>query len=170
MPLTFALRLPPLSRLAPLALLVLLAAMPARAASDAEVNSRIEDLLGNAGRYETSIRLFQQAVAEGHRQDVAAFVRFPIRVAIGGRRVTIRSAEGFLDRYDEIMTPDIVEAVTGQAYGDLSVSADGIAFGDGQVVIDGICHGHKCRTLVPQVVKIRHAGDQGGQCFKSRCP
>jgi len=141
-----------------LALLLLGFAVPGQAASEAEVNARIDSLFGHAARYETSIKLFQQAVAAGDREDVAAFVRYPIVVTIDGHRRTIRSARTFLDRYDEIMTPDIVAAVAGQRYADLAVGRDGVRFGQGEVLIDRICLDRSCRRFVPKVVSIRHIG------------
>lgn len=148
-----------------LPLLVLLASVaPAEAGSVAEVNGRIAALLGKPSVYETSIRAFQQAVANGDRQDVAAFVRFPIRVRIGGRPVTIASADGFVRRYEAIMTADIVAAIRGQKYEDLLVTRRGVRFGDGQAWLNHTCLDRRCTRFVVKVVTLDDApGDQGAR-------
>lgn len=131
-------------------------AFPAIAASDADVNAAIESNLGNHARYETTIKAFQQAVTDGHKQDVAAFVRYPIVVSIGGRKRTITSAAAFVKAYGSIMTPDIVGAVKSQKYEDLFVNYQGVMFGSGEVWINGICLDRKCKSFVPKVVTIQH--------------
>lgn len=130
---------------------------PAWAATVAEVNARIESVLGHAKLYDTSITAFQHAVAAGSKEDVAAFIRYPIKVTIDGRTKVIRSPDAFVKEYDAIMTPDIVNAVKNQAYGDLFVNDQGVMFGDGQVWMDAICIGSKCRQSVVQVVTLQPA-------------
>jgi len=131
-------------------------ALPALAASEADVNAAIDNSLGDHARYETTIKAFQQAVVDGSKQDVAAFVRYPIVVTIAGRKRTITSAAAFVKAYDSIMTRDIVAAVKGQKYGDLFVNYQGVMFGNGEVWINGICLDHKCKSFVPKVVTIQH--------------
>ena len=139
------------------AVLVCLAGGPVWAATAAEVNARIESVLGHAKLYETSFKAFQHAVATGSREDVAAFIRYPIKVTIDGQSTVIRSPDAFVKQYDRIMTPDIVNAVKNQAYGDLFVNDQGVMFGDGQVWMDAICIGSKCRQSVIQVVTLQPA-------------
>lgn len=137
-----------------LAVLLVGLSTPGSAASEAAVNAQIDAALGHAALYETSIRLFQQAVARGNREDVAAFVRYPIGVTIGSHRRLIRSARAFLQSYDSIMTPDVVAAVTGQSYAGLAVSRSGVRFANGVVRIDGVCLDRRCQRVVPKVVSI----------------
>ena len=134
-------------------------ALPASAATVADVNARIDAVLGSHARYETTIEAFQQAVADGRREDVAAFVRYPIVVSIEGRRRTIRSSAEFVRNYSAIMTPDIVGAIKNQKYQDLFVNAQGIMFGNGEAWINGICLARECRQWVPKVVTLQHTGD-----------
>jgi hypothetical protein len=139
------------------AVLACLMVGPAWAGTVAEVNARIEDVLGHAELYESSIKAFQHAVATGSREDVAAFIRYPIKVTIDGGTKVIRSPDAFVKQYDAIMTPEIVDAVKNQAYGDLFVNDQGVMFGDGQVWMDAICIGSKCRQSVIQVVTLQPA-------------
>jgi hypothetical protein len=137
--------------------LACLMAGPAWAATAAEVNARIENVLGHAKLYETSIKAFQHAVATGSKEDVAAFIRYPIKVTIDGQAKVIRAPDAFVKQYDAIMTPDIVNAVKNQRYGDLFVNDQGVMFGDGQVWMDAICIGSKCLQSVIQVVTVQPA-------------
>jgi hypothetical protein len=139
------------------AVFILLAAAPAVAATVAEVNGRIDSVLGNSKRYETSINAFQHAVATGSKEDVAAFIRYPISVTVDGQKTVIRSPEAFVKQYDRIMTPDIVNAVKNQKYGDLFVNDQGVMFGDGQVWLDAVCLDRKCDQSVIQVITLQEA-------------
>jgi hypothetical protein len=134
-----------------------LLAGPAFAASAADVNARIDDVLGNSARYQTAIEAFQHAAATENKEDVAAFVRYPIRVSIDGKKTTIRSAAMFVKRYDAIMTPAIVAAIKGQKYEDLFVNDQGVMFGNGQAWLDGVCLDRKCRQSVIQVITLQDA-------------
>jgi len=136
---------------------LLLLAQPALA-DDASVNKAIDAHLGSHAIYEPAIKAFQQAVTDGNKADVAAFIRYPIPVEIGGRKREIRSPEAFERAYDAIMTPDVVDAVKAQKYGELFVNYQGIMFGNGQVWLDGVCLDRKCRHFVVQVITIQHAG------------
>jgi len=143
-------------RLAVFAAAVMFATGSAWAASEAEVNARIDQVLGDHSVYETAITAFQAAVSNGQKADVAAFVRYPIRVEVNGRRRTIRTSKAFVRDYDGIMTPDIVDAVKTQKYADLFVNDRGIMFGKGEVWINGICLDRACKRFVPQVETIQH--------------
>ena len=143
----------------PLLVAVLIAAvtLPASAATIADVNAQIDKVLGHHDRYETTINAFQQAVAAGSKEDVAAFVRYPIRVSLGGKAVTINSSDAFIKNYDAIMTPAIVSAIKSQKYEDLLVNAQGVMFGKGQAWLDGICLDRKCRQSVVMVTTLQNA-------------
>ena len=148
-----------LSRSAVLALVfAFLSAVPVCAATDAEVNGTISKVLGHTDLYENTIRSFQQAVIAGNKEDVAAFIRYPIHITYDGKSRVVRSAAEFVKNYDRIMTPDIVAAVKNQKYGDLTIKSDGISFGAGEVWITGMCLDRHCRTMIPAVVGIQHTG------------
>ena len=135
----------------------LLAVTPALA-DEASVNRSIDQLLGSHAIYEPAIKAFQQAVIDGNKQDVAAFIRYPIPVEIGGRKRSIRSEAAFVKSYDAIMTPAIVAAVKKQNYGDLFVRDQGVMFGNGEVWMNGVCTDRHCRHFVVQVLTIQHTG------------
>lgn len=139
-------------------LMALLAAAGPALADEASVNAAIDKNLGNHAIYETAIKAFRQAVAEGNKSDVAAFIRYPIVVEIGGKKRTIASHDAFERAYGSIMTADIVDAVKSQKYGDLFVNDQGIMFGNGEVWVDGVCLDRTCRHFVVQVVTIQHTG------------
>lgn len=139
------------------ALLVMMAAGPAFAASVADVNSSIDNVLGHSAQYQKAINAFQQAVIAGNKQDVAAFVRYPIVVKIDGHKTTIRSEAMFVKRYDAIMTPDIVKAITSQKYEDLFVNSQGVMFGNGEAWLDGVCLDRQCKQSVVQVITLQDA-------------
>jgi bifunctional ADP-heptose synthase (sugar kinase/adenylyltransferase) len=138
------------------ATLLALATFPAAAASIADVNGRIDTVLGDHKLYQTAIDSLQRAVATANRADVAALVRYPITVSLKGKRTTIKNAAAFIKNYDAIMTPDIVKAVVEQKYADLFVRDQGVMFGNGEVWINGICLDKGCTHFVPHVITIQH--------------
>lgn len=131
---------------------------PASAQSVDAVNARIEAVLGPASRYQTTIEAFQGAVRERRKADVAAFVRYPIRVEVAGKRTTIVSSRQFIANYDRIMTPDIVKAVVDQKYGALFVNDQGVMFGNGEIWLSAICIGRGCHQKIIKVITIQHTG------------
>ena len=146
-------------RLRPLLIAVLVAAatLPGYAATVADVNAQIDKVLGDHDRYQTTINAFQQAVTSGSKDDVAAFVRYPIKVTVGGKAMTVNSPETFIKNYDAIMTPAITGAIKAQKYEDLLVNSQGVMFGNGQVWLDGVCLDRKCRQSVVMVITLQNA-------------
>ena len=150
-------RLPGYFRPLLIMVLVVVATLPSAAANVGDVNAQIDKVLGNHARYETTINAFQQAVAAGSKEDVAAFVRYPIRVSIDGKAATISSSGAFISNYDAIMTPNIVGAIKAQKYEDLLVNSQGVMFGNGQAWLVGICLDRKCRQSVVKVITLQDA-------------
>jgi hypothetical protein len=57
------------------------------------------------------LRQLQRASQADDRSTVAALIRFPITVSIGGLRVPFAEAAGFLERYDDIFNPPLRDAI-----------------------------------------------------------
>jgi hypothetical protein len=53
----------------------------------------------------------QRASQAGDRSTIAAMIRYPITIAIGGFRVPFRDAAAFLERYDDIFNPTLGDAI-----------------------------------------------------------
>ncbi|RPI54984.1 MAG: hypothetical protein EHM55_09255 [Acidobacteria bacterium] len=72
-------------------------------------------LWASAAHAQSAIQPFltelDRALQSADRAAVAASVRYPIVVSIGGIRVPFRDAKTLLDRYDEIFTPELREVV-----------------------------------------------------------
>ncbi len=145
-----------------LALALASLAAPAIAQSVDAVNGRIDSILGPHARYATTIAALQQAVSDHSAADVAAFVRYPIRVAVNGRMSTINSAAAFVRNYDAIMMPEIAKAVKDQNYAELFVNDQGVMFGNGEVWLNRICLDRHCRQSVVKVVTIQNTAPNWG--------
>jgi hypothetical protein len=81
---------------------------------------------------ETFLAQLQRASQAGERAAVAAMVRYPIAVSIGGLRVPFADAAALLDRYDDVFTPALRDVIARAA-----VSA-GAVTGMSEVVISEI--------------------------------
>jgi len=137
-----------------LAALALVAA-PA-SAQEQTTSQAIDQQLGDHTKYQAAIASLQRSVAAHDAATVAGLVSYPIRVTLKGKPTTVASAKDFIARYDQIMTPDIAAAVTGQRYDDLFVNYKGVMFGNGQVWLNGICRDKACKTFDVKAIAIQH--------------
>jgi hypothetical protein len=124
-------------------------------AQDGGVDRRIEAVLGAAAPYEHAFKALQAAVARGDAAAVAALVHYPIGVRIGGRTLSIASADELQRRYAQVFTPAIAAVVTAQKYDELFVNAQGVMFGSGQVWMNGVCADRRCSRVDVKVVAIQ---------------
>ncbi|RYZ43454.1 MAG: hypothetical protein EOO71_03650 [Myxococcaceae bacterium] len=128
---------------------------PAATDDHAEVNARIDTVLGNPSKYEQAVASLQQAVSAHDASAVAAMVAYPFTANIGGKKVRIANAKAFIARYDAIVTPAIAQAITGQHYADLFVNAKGVMFGKGEAWLNGICKDSACKDVDVRVVALQ---------------
>lgn len=126
-----------------------------RSEAERGMDATIEKLLGDPARYREAIERLQTAVADDDAAAVAALVRYPIEVEIGGRQVAIEDERAFAARYAEFMTPDIRRAVLETRYDALFVNQQGIMFGRGQVWLNGICEDHACTAVDVRIVRLQ---------------
>ena len=126
-------------------------------AGDADTDASIDSLLGDHHAYRSVIEALQQGVANQDADAVAALVSYPIKVSVGGKTLTIKSASAFASRYDDIVTPEIADVIEKQKYADLFVNSDGIMFGNGEVWINGICQDDACSAFDAKVITIQPA-------------
>lgn len=133
---------------------VLLIATPAMA-DEAEVDQKIDELLGDHGVFKSTIADLQERVRTEDSVAFSAFVEYPITVTIDGAKRTIRSAEDFEPLYSEIVTPEIAEVILNQDYGDLFVNSDGVMFGDGQVWMNAICLNDACEAFEARIIALQ---------------
>jgi hypothetical protein len=124
-----------------------LAGSPAAGQSRAEIDRRLDALFGDHRPYEAFLRALKQAVAGADARAVAAMVSYP-------DRVTIRSQEEFLARYEEIVTPDVASAIEKQSYAGVFANADGVMIGDGEVWFSGVCGDAACTQQRIRIIAI----------------
>lgn len=137
------------------ALVTALLASGAARADEASVDQQIETLLGDSADYKELFYAFKVAVEEGKSDIVVSLVNYPITVTIDGEEATYESEQELLDSYDSVFTESIVEAISGQDYGDLFVNSEGVMIGNGEVWISGICEDSACSSAPPRVAVIQ---------------
>lgn len=130
---------------------------PANADDHGRVNAAIDAVLGDHAKYEQAIDALRKAVAAHDVPAVAALIAYPFTATIDGKPVRISGAKSFIDGYDRILTPPIVDVITGQKYGDLFVNDKGVMFGNGEVWINGVCQDKACKHPDVRVVTIQPA-------------
>ncbi len=80
----------------------------------------------------------QTAVKQDARDQVASMVSFPMRTALAGKRVLIRSRQQFLANYDRIFTPAVRCALLHADRSSVWGRDQGFTFADGTIWWDGI--------------------------------
>jgi hypothetical protein len=124
-------------------------------AQERSTSESIQSLLGDSTRYREAITAFQNAVKAHDAAGVAALVRYPIKVRIGGSKRTIKTPKKFIAKYDSIITPAIAAAVQDQEYDALMVNYQGVMLGQGEVWISGVCREESCQIPDVRVIAIQ---------------
>ena len=109
--------------------------------------------------YRQAFDAIQQAVSEGDSVSFADWVSYPISVKVGGEEMVIGDATEFADNYDEIITPEIAQAVTDQSFNDLFVNSEGAMFGNGQVWMSEICLDDGCSNSEVKIITIQSTAE-----------
>ena len=94
---------------------------------------------------ETFLAELQRATRADDRNTVAAMIRYPITVSIGGLRVPFANAAVFLERYDDIVNPTLRDAIARATVSQRSVvGLSDVAIGEvnGQLRITSIAVPH----------------------------
>lgn len=125
------------------------------AIDDAVVDKAIDDLLGDHARYRAAFDAFKKAVAAADVPAVAAFIDYPFKTTIDGRKAKIANAADFSKQYDSILTPHIARVIAQQEYRGLFVSGKGLMFGRGEVWLNGICEDSSCKSPNVRVIAIQ---------------
>ncbi|MRT55197.1 hypothetical protein GJV11_03595 [Enterobacteriaceae bacterium RIT693] len=117
----------------------------ALAASEQEMNARLEQLFSSHQNYHDFFNNLKAQIAAKNKPEVAKLVAYPITVKLGGKKVQIKSQPQLIKNYDAIFTPDLVAAVSAQQYEDLFANDQGLMIGKGQIWFSGVCRDNQCK-------------------------
>jgi hypothetical protein len=113
--------------------------------SVADLDKSIDLQLGDHVRVHQLLTDLQQSVVQHNAAEVAALVRYPIKVNPGRHPIMIRSPKAFIKDYDKIITPDIATVIEKQKYESLFINSQGAMLGDGEVWIASFCLDKGCK-------------------------
>jgi len=103
-------------------------------------NDRIAELLGQHEPYAEFFSQIKDAFASNDPERIASLVEYPFRRHRRGEVVDIiESADEFVSKFAEIVTPHVFETVAAQEYEKLFVNYQGVMLGQGAVWYKGIC-------------------------------
>lgn len=120
---------------------------PSVAQSIEAVEERIEMLHGGGENFAVAFEVLQDRVTAQDAETVAALVSYPLTVTINGERVVISGEAEFVERYDDLITPEIAEIIMTQDYANLFVNQDGVMFGNGEVWMRAFCTDGSCEVV-----------------------
>ncbi|MGB5834285.1 MAG: hypothetical protein WBG92_20190 [Thiohalocapsa sp.] len=120
--------------------MVLVTMAPSSLASD---QRSMEAQLSSAGLEVQETRAFflkmQSAIANSDKPGLAEMTRFPIEVTIGSEDVRLLSKEQFTHRYNDVVTPALVELVVGTRFDALFANYQGAMLGNGAIWFGPVC-------------------------------
>lgn len=122
---------------------------------EGDARQRIEKLLGDADAYEALFNDLQRGVAANDANAVAALMRYPLLVQVGGKKRQVADAATFKLEYSQIVTPEIAKAIAAQTFDGLFVNWEGAMIGKGQVWIGGKCLDKDCTRSDVKVVTVQ---------------
>lgn len=120
-----------------------------------DARQRIESLLGDADAYQAVFNDLQRSVAAKDVDAVAALMRYPLLVHVGGKKRQVADAATFKREYQQIITPDIAKAIAAQTFDGLFVNWEGAMIGKGQVWIGGKCLDKACTRSEVKVITVQ---------------
>jgi hypothetical protein len=132
-----------------------LSVVPALAQSDAEVNTRIDTVLGDHTLYREAFDGIQTAINEDDATAFATWVSYPINVVADGETMSIADEEGLVAHFDSILIDDIRAVVADQLWQDVFVNDQGVMLGGGEVWLNGICVDDSCAAFDVKVIAIQ---------------
>lgn len=129
-------------------------ALPAMAQTADEVAERMTMLFGDAQPFIEAFETIQAAVAEGDGPTLAEYIPYGTPIRVDGAEVVLESEYDLYERYDELITPAIAEAVAAQSFDTLFVNADGVMFGNGEMWLSGICSDESCESFEVKIIAL----------------
>ena len=95
----------------------------------------------------------KNGISRDNRRSVCDVIEYPLHLEPG---VTIRNASQCVQRYGEIFTKYVTDAVTAQEFGELFVNSGGLMIGRGQVWFGGLCEDETCRRSRIRITDINN--------------
>ncbi|MFM0644255.1 hypothetical protein PQR14_07970 [Paraburkholderia bryophila] len=124
------------------------------AQTDQAVDARMDFLFGSHVPYRQFFDQLQQAVARADKPAVAGMVKYPITVALHGKKVTLRTKRDLVAHYDAIFTPKLVDLVAHQTYATLFSRDQGVMIGGGEIWFSGICRDKTCKDVSVKIITL----------------
>lgn len=134
--------------------LLIFVAVSGSKASQEAVDVRIKEIAAiDPAQARQFFMNLKDAIRSNNRRSVCGAVEYPLRVQPG---VTIRNSSQCVQRYAEIFTKYVTDAVTTQEFGELFVNSGGLMIGRGQIWFGGVCEDDTCRKSRIRITAINN--------------
>lgn len=124
------------------------------AASEQEVNARLDQLFNTHQEYHNFLDNLQTQLIGENKVEVAKLVSYPIEINIDGKKVKIKTPQQLIKLYGAIFTPALVKTVNTQQYKDLFINAQGVMIGNGQIWFSAVCGDNQCKKSTVLITAI----------------
>lgn len=116
----------------------------------------LDRLYGEHQIYESFYDQLSAAILTKNATQVAELVHYPVRIITVTGTEFIADKSQFIARFDDIITPTIINAVRQQTFGTLFANSNGLMISAGQIWFTGICTGHiagqECDNVIVRVI------------------
>lgn len=141
------------------ALLSLVIAGSAYAATDHDMDVRIDQLMGEGThqQYHAFFDTLQNAVAKKDKAKIASLIDYPITVYVDKRKTDIKKPSEFIRVYDKVFDKKLSVLILNKKYSDLFVKDTGVMVGDtGELWYSGICTEKDCSKFIIRIIAINN--------------
>jgi hypothetical protein len=102
-------------------------------AADEDTNRYEVAGISDPAEFEKTFNTIKELVARNDKEEVAAYVLYPLNVNHGSARRTIRTKQEFIKEYDTLMTIKVKKALANQNVKDTFVNYQGVMVGNGEI-------------------------------------
>jgi hypothetical protein len=124
-------------------------------ADDTSTNASLDMQFGTHAGFCNVFEKLKAGAASEDEAVLAKVMNFPLRVHVGGKKLTIKSQEAFMASYEAIMRPSIMKAIERASYGGLMVNSQSAMIGDGEVWIGSRCIDKACSRSKVGIIMVQ---------------
>jgi len=89
----------------------------------------------DASKVQLYVENLKTLVSQDKKEDIAQLIRFPLKISVAARRITLRSKDDFLKHYDQAFNSKVRDALAKQDSANLFANWQGAMIGNGEIWI-----------------------------------
>ena len=127
------------------------------------IEERMEALFEESQPYIDFFKKLKAAVAADDQKVVARMVEFPLEVTLPEGKKTIENKKEFIEHYDVLFTPEVIEIIAKQKKDKLFVNSNGVMIGQGEVWFSGLGKDKYDDGVIVKIIAINPDASEAAQ-------